>query len=192
MILVNIFISFFKVGAFAFGGGMAMLPLIFQTVESYGMMTRDEFARLVALSQVTPGPVAVNAATYTGMIYSGIPGALVATLGVSIPSFAVMIIVMKFMESFKDSKWVEGAMNGIRPVTVGLIAAAFIYIAETSLVRTSIFSMDFIKAFPGNIDVFSLIVFAATIVMAQKFKVSPIIIILIMGAAGAILCGQVA
>ena len=68
MILVNIFISFFKVGAFAFGGGMAMLPLIFQTVESYGMMTRDEFARLVALSQVTPGPVAVNAATYTGMI----------------------------------------------------------------------------------------------------------------------------
>ena len=104
----------------------------------------------------------------------------------------VMIIVMKFMESFKDSKWVEGAMSGIRPVTVGLIAAAFIYIAETSLVRTSIFSMDFIKAFPGNIDVFSLIVFAATIVMAQKFKVSPIIIILIMGAAGAILCGQVA
>ena len=192
MILVNIFISFFKVGAFAFGGGMAMLPLIFQTVESYGMMTRDEFARLVALSQVTPGPVAVNAATYTGMIYSGIPGALVATLGVSIPSFAVMLIVMKFMESFKDSKWIEGAMNGIRPVTVGLIAAAFIYIAETSLVRTSIFSMDFIRAFPGNIDVFSLIVFAATIVMAQKFKVNPIIIILIMGAAGAILCGQVA
>lgn len=192
MILVNLFVSFFKVGAFAFGGGMAMLPLIFQTVESYGMMTRDEFARLVALSQVTPGPVAVNAATYTGMIYSGIPGALVATLGVSIPSFAVMLIVMKFMESFKDSKWVEGAMNGIRPVTVGLIAAAFIYIAETSLVRTSIFSMDFIKAFPGNIDVFSLIVFAATIVMAQKFKVNPIIIILVMGAAGAILCGQVA
>lgn len=192
MILFNLFLSFFKVGAFAFGGGMAMLPLIFQTVESYGMMTRDEFARLVALSQVTPGPVAVNAATYTGMIYSGIPGAIVATLGVSIPSFAVMLIVMKFMDSFKGSKGIEGAMSGIRPVTVGLIAAAFIYIAETSLVKTSIISMDFIKGFPGNMDLFSVAVFIATIVLTQKFKVSPIIVILIMGAAGAVLCGQIA
>lgn len=192
MILINLFISFFKVGAFAFGGGMAMLPLIFQTVESYGMMTKDEFARLVALSQVTPGPVAVNAATYTGMIYSGIPGAVMATLGVSIPSFAIMLIVMKFMEKFKESKGLEGIMSGIRPVTVGLIAAAFIYIAETSLVSTSIISMEFIKAFPDNIDVFSVVVFAATIIMSEKFKISPIIIILVMGALGALLCGQVA
>lgn len=192
MILLNLFISFFKVGAFAFGGGMAMLPLIFQTVESYGMMTKDEFARLVALSQVTPGPVAVNAATYTGMIYSGIPGAAAATLGVTIPSFAIMLIAMKFMEKFKESKGLEGVMSGIRPVTVGLIAAAFIYIAETSLVSTSIISMDFIRQFPENIDVFSVIVFAATIIMSEKFKISPLIIILVMGALGALLCGQVA
>lgn len=191
MIYLQLFLSFFKVGAFAFGGGLAMLPLIFQTVETYGMMTRDEFSRLVALSQVTPGPVAVNAATYTGMIYSGIPGALIATLGVALPSFIVMIIAMEFMEAFKESKGLEGAMKGIRPVTVGLIASAFIYIAQTSLVSTDIFSMEFFSKFPGNLSVFSIVVFAATIIMSEKFKINPIIIILIMGAAGGILCGQV-
>lgn len=191
MIYLQLFISFFKVGAFAFGGGLAMLPLIFQTAESYGMMTREEFSRLVALSQVTPGPVAVNAATYTGMIFSGPFGAAVATLGVALPSFLIMIIAMKFMEAFKESKGLEGAMTGIRPVTVGLIASAFIYIAETSLVDNSIFSMDFIKNFPHNLDIFSIVVFAVTIVMYGKMKINPILIILIMGAAGGIICGQV-
>ena len=191
MIYLQLFISFFKVGAFAFGGGLAMLPLIFQTAESYGMMTREEFSRLVALSQVTPGPVAVNAATYTGMIFSGPFGAAVATLGVALPSFLIMIIAMKFMEAFKESKGLEGAMTGIRPVTAGLIASAFIYIAETSLVNTSIFSMEFIKNFPHNLDIFSIVVFAVTIVMYWKMKINPILIILIMGAAGGIICGQV-
>ena len=191
MIYLQLFISFFKVGAFAFGGGLAMLPLIFQTAESYGMMTREEFSRLVALSQVTPGPVAVNAATYTGMIFSGPFGAAVATLGVALPSFLIMIIAMKFMEAFKESKGLEGAMTGIRPVTAGLIASAFIYIAETSLVNTSIFSMEFIKIFPHNLDIFSIVVFAVTIVMYGKMKINPILIILIMGAAGGIICGQV-
>ena len=189
--MFGLVLAFFKVGAFAFGGGFAMLPLIFQTVEAYGMMTKDEFARLIALSQVTPGPVAVNAATYTGMIYEGIPGAIVATLGVSIPSFAIMIIVMGFMKAFQDSKGLEAAMNGIRPVTVGLIAAAFIYIAQTSLVRTEIFSMEFLKGLPGNLDIFSICCFAATIVMTVKFKLNPIITIIVMGALGGILCGLV-
>jgi chromate transporter len=179
------------VGAFAFGGGLAMLPLIFQTVETYGMMSAEEFSRLVALSQVTPGPVAVNAATYTGMVFSGVGGAAAATFGVALPSFIIMIIAMKFMEAFKESKGLEGAMKGIRPVTVGLIAAAFIYIAQTSLVDTEIFSMGFIQNFPGNLSIFSIVVFAATIIMSERLKIDPIIIILIMGAVGGILCGQV-
>lgn len=191
-IFLELFISFFKVGAFAFGGGMAMLPIIFQEVERYGMMTQTEFARLVALSQVTPGPVAVNAATYTGMIYAGVPGAVVATFGVALPSFAVIIIVMKFMEAFKESKGLEGILGGIRPATVGLIAAAFIYIAQTSIVSGKIFSLAFLKGFPHNIDIFSLCVFIATIVLAAKFKVGPVKIILLSGVAGALICGLAA
>ena len=191
-IFLELFISFFKVGAFAFGGGMAMLPIIFQEVERYGMMTQTEFARLVALSQVTPGPVAVNAATYTGMICAGVPGAVVATFGVALPSFAVIIIVMKFMEAFKESKGLEGILGGIRPATVGLIAAAFIYIAQTSIVSEKIFSLAFLKGFPHNIDIFSLCVFIATIVLAAKFKVGPVKIILLSGVAGALICGLAA
>ena len=191
-IFLELFISFFKVGAFAFGGGMAMLPIIFQEVERYGMMTQTEFARLVALSQVTPGPVAVNAATYTGMIYAGVPGAVVATFGVALPSFAVIIIVMKFMEAFKESKGLEGILGGIRQATVGLIAAAFIYIAQTSIVSEKIFSLAFLKGFPHNIDIFSLCVFIATIVLAGKFKVGPVKIILLSGVAGALICGLAA
>jgi chromate transporter len=191
-IFLELFISFFKVGAFAFGGGMAMLPIIFQEVERYGMMTQTEFARLVALSQVTPGPVAVKAATYTGMIYAGVPGAVVATFGVALPSFAVIIIVMKFMEAFKESKGLEGILSGIRPATVGLIAAAFIYIAQTSIVSGKIFSLAFLKGFPHNIDIFSLCVFIATIVLAGKFKVGPVKIILLSGVAGALICGLAA
>ena len=156
------------------------------------MMTQTEFARLVALSQVTPGPVAVNAATYTGMIYAGVPGAVVATFGVALPSFAVIIIVMKFMEAFKESKGLEGILGGIRPATVGLIAAAFIYIAQTSIVSEKIFSLAFLKGFPHNIDIFSLCVFIATIVLAAKFKVGPVKIILLSGVAGALICGLAA
>ena len=98
MIYLYLFTMFFRIGLFSFGGGLAMLPLIFQSVQDFGIMTSQEFSDLVALSQVTPGPVAVNAATYVGFNYSGLPGALTATLGVCLPSFVLMLIVMKFIE----------------------------------------------------------------------------------------------
>ena len=85
MIYLYLFTMFFRIGLFSFGGGLAMLPLIFQSVQDFGIMTSQEFSDLVALSQVTPGPVAVNAATYVGFNYSGLPGALTATLGVCLP-----------------------------------------------------------------------------------------------------------
>ena len=188
-VYLELFISFFKVGAFAFGGGLAMLPLIFQEVARYGMMTQTEFSRLVALSQVTPGPVAVNAATYVGMIYAGIPGAIVATLSVSIPSFLVMILAMMFIEAFKESRGLQAVMDGIRPATVGLIASAFIYIAQTSIVDGEIFSLSFIRGLPGNLDVFSICVFVVVIVLTAKKKVGPVALILLSGLAGAIVCG---
>ena len=86
MIYITLFVMFFRIGLFSFGGGLAMLPLIFQSVKDFGMMTASEFSDLVALSQVTPGPIAVNAATYVGFNGAGIPGALAATLGVALPS----------------------------------------------------------------------------------------------------------
>lgn len=189
MIYVYLFTMFFRIGLFSFGGGLAMLPLIFQSVQDFGIMTAGEFSDLVALSQVTPGPVAVNAATYVGFNYSGLPGALIATLGVCLPSFILMLIVMKFIDRFNDSKGVQGAFLGIRPVTVGMIAAAAIFVSETVLINGPLISKEL---FTGGIEYFNLIpisIFATTVVLVSVFKMRPIKLMIIMGIAGALLCG---
>lgn len=189
MIYVYLFTMFFRIGLFSFGGGLAMLPWIFKSVQDFGIMTAREFSDLVALSQVTPGPVAVNAATYVGFNYSDLPGALIATLGVCLPSFVLMLIVMKFIDRFNDSKGVQGAFLGIRPVTVGMIAAAAIFVSETVLINGPLISKEL---FTGGIDYFNLIpigIFAVTVVLVSVFKMRPIKIMIIMGIAGALLCG---
>ncbi len=189
MIYLYLFSMFFRIGIFSFGGGLAMLPLIFQSVQAFGIMSAQEFSNLVALSQVTPGPIAVNAATYVGLNYAGILGAAAATLGVCLPSFVLILIVMKFMEKFKESKGLEGAFLGIRPVTVGLIGAAAIFVAETSLINGDLFSLKLFES-PGEyINVIPCIIFAVTLVLAGKFKIGPIKITILMAIVGAILCG---
>ncbi|MEG0156706.1 MAG: chromate transporter, partial [Anaerovoracaceae bacterium] len=104
MSYVYLFTIFFRIGLFGFGGGVAMLPLIFQSVQTFGIMDTEEFSNLVALSQVTPGPIAVNAATYVGQAYAGFWGAAVATISVALPSFIIILVVMKFLEKYKESK----------------------------------------------------------------------------------------
>ena len=153
------------------------------------MMTASEFSDLVALSQVTPGPIAVNAATYVGFNSAGIPGALAATLGVSLPSFVLILIVVKFLEKFHESKGIQGAFLGIRPVTVGLIAAAVIFVGETVLVNGPIIST---KLFTEGISYFNLIpimLCAVTLLLSGVFKIKPITLMIVMGAVGALLCG---
>lgn len=189
MMYLYLFSMFFRIGLFSFGGGLAMLPLIFQSVQDFGFMSAEEFSDLVALSQVTPGPIAVNAATYVGFNYSGVLGAGVATLGVCLPSFVLILIVMKFMEKFKESKGLEGAFLGIRPVTVGLIGAAAIFVAETVLVDGKLFSMRLLTDPAGYINVIPCVIFAVTLVLAGKFKISPIKITILMAVVGAFLCG---
>ena len=191
MIFVYLFTMFFRIGLFGFGGGLAMLPLIFQSVQSFGIMTAEEFSNLVALSQVTPGPMAVNAATYVGFNYAGLPGAIVATLGVCLPAFTLMMIVYHFVKKFNDSRIVQGVLGGIRPVTVALIGAAVIFVSETVLAAGPLISKKFLEM---GIDYFNLIpicIFAVTIVLVGKFKMKPIRVMILMGIAGALLCGQI-
>jgi len=181
MTYLMLFLMFFRTGLFSFGGGLAMLPLIFQTVTEFDVMSSGDFSNLVALSQVTPGPIAVNAATYVGMTSSGIPGAAAATIGVSLPSFMIILIVMKFMDKYKESRLMQGVITGIRPAAVGLIASAAVYLAETT------YTLDL-----DTTNIVLIVMTVLTILLSGKFKVSPIIITLIMGAAGAVICGQAA
>lgn len=189
MMYAYLFTIFFKIGLFGFGGGLAMLPLIFQSVQTFGIMSSQEFSNLVALSQVTPGPMAVNAATYVGFNYAGIPGAMVATLGVCLPAFILMIIVFKFIQRFNDSKGIQGAMTGIRPVTVALIGTAAIFVSETVLVKGPLISE---KLFTMGLEYFNILpvcIFAVTVLLVGLFKMRPIRVMIIMGIAGALLCG---
>ena len=172
MKFLTLFYIFFKIGAFSFGGGLAMLPLIFQNVAEFNLMSAGDFANLVAISQVTPGPVMINAATYVGYNYAGLMGAVCATMGATIPSFAVMIIAMKFLDKLGDKKLVQNILSGIKPVTVGLIGAGTVFLA---------------KAVP--VSYITVAIFLATVILSGKFKVSTIKIIVVMAIVGGLLCG---
>ena len=126
MIVPELFWSFFKTGLFTFGGGYAMLPLIQSEVLGHGWLSAEEIVNFIAVSESTPGPFAVNIATYVGRVTAGIAGAFCATLGVVLPSFLVILIVARFYMRFRKSCLVEGAMSGLRPTVIGLIAAALL------------------------------------------------------------------
>lgn len=174
MIYLKLFLVFAKIGVFGFGGGMAMLPMIYQGAQSFGLMSADEFSNLVAISQVTPGPMAVNAATYVGFNCAGYLGAFAATLGVAMPSFILVTLACYFISKFKESKAIEGAFAGIRPVTVGLIGAAVIFMGQSAF---------------ETISLVPCLITLGTVILVGKFKVSPIAIVIAAGVIGAILCG---
>ncbi|MDD7718900.1 MAG: chromate transporter [Eubacteriaceae bacterium] len=174
MIYIKLFLSFAKIGIFGFGGGMAMLPMIYQSAQQMGGVSADEFSNLVGISQVTPGPIAVNAATYVGFVTAGYGGAIAATMGVAVPSFILVSLACYFINKFKESTVIKGAFVGIRPVTVGLIAAAVIYMGQ------SVFA---------SVSLVPVLILLATLVAIGKLKVSPIAIVIGAGVIGAFLCG---
>ena len=175
MILLQLFWTFFKIGAFTFGGGYAMLPLIQAEVAAHGWMGAEELVNFVAVSESTPGPFAVNISTFVGLRLVGIPGAICATLGVALPSFVIILIVAKCFQRFKNSALVQGCMSGLRPAVVGLIATALLSVGQT------VFFPDGI-AFGAAFFV-SLGVFLLSAVLAFK-KLHPIWIIVISAAIG--------
>lgn len=183
---LNLFIIFFHIGLFGFGGGYAMLPLIFQSIQEFGIMTAAEFSRLVALSQVTPGPIAVNAATYVGYEHAGVAGAAVATVAVILPSFLLVLAVMHFIRKFEESGPMNAVLYGIRPATVGLIASAVIFLAETSLFDGPVFSIRLIEEAAEYINVLPCLIFAGTLLLAGRFNVGPIKLTVLAGVVGAL------
>jgi chromate transporter len=169
MIYLELFCSFFLIGAFSFGGGYAMLPLIQIEVVSKGWLANEAVVNFIAVSESTPGPFAINMATYVGSEMGGILGAACATLGVVMPSFIIILIVAKCYDRFKNSKLVKGAMSGLKPAVIGMIGTAVLSIGKTVFVQ------------PGML--LSAGIFAVMAVLAFK-KVHPIIIICISAAVG--------
>lgn len=179
MIYLKLFLSFFKIGAFTFGGGYAMLPLIQQEVLKNGWLTQEEIINFIAISESTPGPFAVNMSTYVGCQTAGIVGGLCATVGVVLPSFIIILLVAKVYEKFMQSKIVKGAMIGLRGVVVGLIGAAVITTTKATFIVSTPFLID-AKLISG------FVVFSIAIVALMK-KIHPIMIIIGSAMVGMIL-----
>ena len=178
----ELFITFFKIGTFTIGGGYAMLPLIQKEVLLHGWMSESELLDFIAVSESTPGPFAVNIATYTGITVSGLMGAFFATLGVILPSFLIILCVARFFERFSKSKAVKGVMSGLKPAVIGLIASAVLSVGKTVFFPLGITKTVFFGApFYISAGIFLL----SLLLMARK--VHPIIIILLAAAAGVIL-----
>ena len=190
--LWQLFFVFFKLGLFSFGGGYAMLPLIYQEIQKFGLMDPTEFSNLVAISQMTPGPIAVNAATYVGFKSAGVLGSIAATVAVSLPAFVIIILVAHFLQKFKASKPLQAVLGGIRPATVGMIASAFIFFADNTLVNSELIQTlvsSHASIWPQMGSIFSLpaiLIAVAAFVSAEKFKVDPVIVILAAGVIGAV------
>ncbi len=181
MIFFDLFLTFLKIGLFTFGGGYAMLPMIQEEVAAHGWLHQSELIDFIAVSESTPGPFAVNIATFVGVRTEGIFGGLCATLGVVLPSFVIILFVARFYQKFKSSKLVIGAMNGLKPAVVGLIAAALL-----SLSVTVFFPSGLNTAVLGTAQFYvSLGIFAVAVILAFK-KIHPILIILLSAVIGVI------
>lgn len=181
MIYFDLFLTFLKIGLFTFGGGYAMLPMIQEEVAAHGWLNQSELIDFIAVSESTPGPFAVNIATFVGARTGGIFGGLCATLGVILPSFVIILIVARCYQKFKSSKLVVGAMKGLKPAVVGLIAAALL-----SLVQTVFFPSGWSTAVFGTAQFYvTLGIFTVAIVLAFK-KIHPILIILLSAVVGVI------
>ena len=183
MIYLELLWAFFKIGALTFGGGLAMLPLIEDEVLSHGWIDGESLVNFIAVAESTPGPIAVNLATYVGSEVGGVLGAFCATLGVVLPSFVIILIIAGCYEKFKRNSVVKGCMSGLKPCVVGLIGAAAVSVLRTVFVPDG-FSLG-IFAEAGTYV--SLGIFAVALFMSIK-KLHPIFVVCFSAAVG-IICG---
>ena len=168
-IYIQLFLSFFKIGLFGFGGGYAIISLIQHEIEVHGWMTQSEFTDIIAISQMTPGPIGINSATYVGYTASGtVLGSIIATFAIVLPSFLIMLTLVRFFFALQGNKYLEWAFLGLRPAVIGLIGAAAILLMNRD----------------NFIDYKSFIIFLLPFLLSFTGKFHPILLILMAGVAG--------
>lgn len=178
MIYLQLFYTFFKIGLFGFGGGYAMLSLIqAEVVTRYKWLSPQEFTDIVAISQVTPGPIGINSATYVGYTATGSAwGSVIATFAVILPSFILMLTISRFFLKFQKHPVVTSIFDGLRPAIVGLLAAAALVLMDKENFGSP---SDNLYEF-----ILSVFIFIVAFVGTRKFKVNPILMILGCGLLG--------
>lgn len=187
-LLADLLFTFAKIGAFSIGGGYAMIPLIQDEVLAKGWLSLREITDLVAISQITPGPIAINAATFAGTKTAGLLGGMAATLGVVLPSVIITLLVSRFFFGFQDNRNVQSVLFGVRPAATGLVLSATVVIACTAIFNLSS-GANFVTLFQslGNVNLLSLGIFVVSFIAMYKFKASPVLMLFIAGFIGVIL-----
>lgn len=185
MIYWELFYSFFKIGLFSFGGGYAMLTLIQQEIVRHGWMTVEQFVDIIAVAEMTPGPIAVNSATFVGYQTAGLAGGAVATLGVALPSILIILSISGLYIRFQHRQASKRIFYGMRPAVTGLIAAAALLVARTAFFRAEPVTLSsFLKNPAGSLNFAAVGILALSLLALLKGKVHPILIIVGAGAAG--------
>lgn len=195
MLLLSLAGTFFVIGLFTFGGGYAMLSLIqTQVVTAHGWLTESAFTDIVAISQMTPGPIGINTATYvgydvlsgaTGSHLLGILGSATATLAISLPSFLVMLLIVRFYTRFRNNALFEGVMAGIRPTVVGLIAAAAVLLVVNTTWSAGVPEFSIVR--DNIVDWKSWLILGAAFAGARFARINPILLIILGAVAGILL-----
>ena len=186
MIYLQLFLTFFEIGLFTFGGGYAMISLIREKTLAFGWLTEEELLNMIAVSESTPGPIAVNMATFVGSTQGGILGSLVATLGVVLPSFIIILLISALIRNFLKYKSVKAFLGGIRPCVVALILATAITMFLSTLLGITTVSGGFAVDIRGIVILAILVSIALVFKKLKKEKPSPIIMILISAGLGMI------
>lgn len=187
MIYLKLFLTFLKVGAVSFGGGYGMISLIRETVLSYGWLTEEELLNFIAVSESTPGPIAVNIATFVGSSQAGILGAFFATLGIVLPSFVIILLVAAFVKNLVKYAGVKATLGGIRPAIIGMIFATFFTMFLSSVWGIKTFESAAAFDWKGLL-IFGILCLAAFIYFkVRKKSVSPILLIIFSGGLGILL-----
>ena len=190
--LLLLFWTFFKIGLFTIGGGYAMIPMINDEVISRGWLTQEELVDFMGIAESTPGPFAINIATFVGMNEAGVLGAIFTTIGVVLPSFIIILIISKIITLFLENRFVKYALTGVRPVVVGLIASVAIGLIITSILNVSSVTNVINEFDVTKISISSIIIMVVIFTLSRFKKLNkPILLILISALLGIVLYGLI-
>ncbi len=184
MIYWDLFLVFFKIGAVSFGGGYGMISLLQDEVVAHGWLTKEMLMNFIAVAESTPGPIAVNVATFVGSAQAGVLGALLATLGVVLPSFFIILVIAAIMHNLLEFNGVQAVLGGIRPSIVGLVLGTAITMALTALFSFSSIGKGFSFDWRAFVILFLLFALWFGIKKWKKKELSPIVLILLSAVFG--------
>ena len=183
---LRLFWEFFKTGLFAVGGGMATLPFMYDISDKTGWFTHSMLADMVAVSESTPGPIGVNMATYVGFVTGGVPGAVIATVGLVTPSVIVILLIARVLKAFRENQYVDAGFYGLRPCSVGLIAAAGVLVIKLALFNTELYASTgaLLDLFNFKALILAAVLLVATRCIKKLTGLHPIVFILASAVIG--------